>query len=338
MKSERADGSVGRPRVLLTGAAGFVGSTTAERLLETGCDVVGIDVLNDHYDPVIKQSHLVGLQEHERFEFVESDLATVEMAPLLDGVDTVIHLAALAGVRTSWASQFAEYATSNVVATQRILQGALEANIGRVVYASSSSIYGNAAAYPVDESALPAPHSPYGATKLAGEHLCCLYAKNFGLSTVSLRYFTVYGPRQRPDMAIHRLIECALLQRPFPLFGDGSQERDFTFVDDVVEANLAATSAEVTPGLVANVAGGGSISMIDLIALVEEKVGCSVPLDRRPASPGDVQRTGGSIERARQELSWKPQITVEEGVERQVEWHLANRDLLGSLTIEATDG
>ena len=210
----------------------------------------------------------------------------------------------------------------NVLATQRVLEASLRCGVARVVYASSSSVYGNADRYPVDEAMLPKPFSPYGVTKLAGEHLCSLYASNFGLSVVSLRYFTVYGPRQRPDMAMHRLFEAAIHGSPFPLFGSGDQLRDFTYVGDVVGANLRASEADVAPGLVANVAGGGEISMAALIGLVEEISGRTVVIDRRPAERGDVHRTGAATTLAESALGWRPDHPLVDGLKRQHSWHL----------------
>jgi nucleoside-diphosphate-sugar epimerase len=228
-------------------------------------------------------------------------------------------------VRLSWSEHFDVYARCNVLATQRLLEASVRAGVGRFVYASSSSIYGNADHYPTDETMSPRPHSPYGVTKLAAEHLCNAYAANHGLRTISLRYFTVYGPRQRPDMAIHRLIEAALDGEPFPLYGDGSHSRDFTFVDDVVAANRAAAVADIAPGTVLNVCGGAGTTMAELIDAVGEAVGRPVRVDRQPEQPGDVRRTGGDGTRARELLGWAPTCSVVEGVAAQVAWHRARR-------------
>src|SRR4051812_32930977 len=219
-------------RALVTGVAGFIGSTLAEALVGNGDVVVGVDCFTPYYDAAQKRANLQRLAATKQFTLAEADLRTAELPPLLDGVDVVYHQAGQPGVRLSWASGFAEYDSHNIIATQRLLEGARAAGVARVVYASSSSVYGNAPRYPTSEDDLPQPHSPYGVTKLAAEHLCNLYAANWGVHTVSLRYFTVYGPRQRPDMAMHRLIESALAGTPFPLYGDGSAVRDFTFVDD----------------------------------------------------------------------------------------------------------
>jgi nucleoside-diphosphate-sugar epimerase len=311
--------------MVVTGCAGFIGSTICDELLARGDRVVGIDCFTPYYDEAQKRSNLAGALADDRFRLVEADLRTAELAPLLDGADVVFHQAAQPGVRLSWSSGFAEYDSHNVLATQRLLEAAVAAGKPRVVYASSSSVYGQAARYPTTEQDLPRPHSPYGVTKLAAEHLCGLYAANWGLPTVSLRYFTVYGPRQRPDMAIHRLIEAGLSGEPFPLYGDGSALRDFTFVGDAVAANLAAGAADVAPGTVVNVAGGGEISMAELIELVGRVLGREVPVERLDPSPGDVDRTGGTVDAARGALGWAPRTPFCVGVARQARWHEARR-------------
>jgi nucleoside-diphosphate-sugar epimerase len=310
-------------RIVVTGCAGFIGSTISDALLARGDTVVGIDCFTPYYDEAQKRANLTGALADAKFELVEADLRTAELRELLDGVDVVYHEAAQPGVRLSWSSGFADYDSHNVLATQRLLEAAVAVGKPRVVYASSSSVYGQAARYPTTEQDLPKPHSPYGVTKLAAEHLCGLYAANWGLPTVSLRYFTVYGPRQRPDMAIHRLLEAGLRDEPFPLFGDGSALRDFTFVADAVAANLAAGTADAAPGTVVNVAGGGEISMADLIDLVGDVLGKPVQIDRRDPSPGDVDRTGGTVDAAQEALGWAPTVSVKEGVTAQAEWHRA---------------
>jgi len=312
-------------RVLITGVAGFIGSHLAERLLANGHAVRGVECFTPYYDPASKRANLESLLAHPEFELVEADLRTAEIAPLLGSVEIVFHQSAQPGIRLSWSDGFTGYAEHNILVTQRLLEALRHHQVRRVVFASSSSVYGNTTTYPTDEAELPRPHSPYGVTKLAAEHLCGLYAANWGLPTVSLRYFTVYGPRQRPDMATHRLIEAALGGPTFPLFGDGSQVRDFTYVGDIVAANLAAATADVAPGTVVNVAGGGSCPLSGLVELVGELVGHPVPLDRRPAQAGDVERTGGSIERARELLGWEPRVDLATGLARQVDWHTRRR-------------
>ena len=304
--------------VIVTGAAGFIGSTLVERLLAEGHDVVGVDSFTDYYDLSLKRANVAAALGHERFRLVEADLVTADLDALFDGVDVVWHLAGQPGVRLSWSDGFDLYTTRNITATQRVLEAARNAGVGRVVYASSSSVYGNAERYPTVETDRPEPYSPYGVTKLAGEHLCVLYAANWGLSTVSLRYFTVYGPRQRPDMAHHRLINAAIDQTPFPLFGDGSQERSFTYVDDIVDATYrAGIVPDVAPGTVLNVAGQFSCSLAELIDMVGAAVGQPVPLDRRPSQPGDAQKTGGDTTAIERVLGWTAQVSLEEGIAAQ---------------------
>jgi UDP-glucuronate 4-epimerase len=309
---------------LVTGCAGFIGSHVVDAGLERGDRVIGVDEITDYYDVSQKRSNIEAALGNDRFEYLEVDINDMPL-DLLDDVDVIYHQAGQPGVRSSWRDQFDEYVQRNVSATQRLLEAAVQRGVERFVYASSSSLYGNAERYPVDETMRPQPFSPYGVTKLAAEHLCSLYGGNFGLSTVSLRYFTVYGPRQRPDMATHRLFEAALNGTPFPLFGTGDQLRDFTYVGDVVRANLLAGEADVEPGLVVNIAGGGQCSMHDLIAAVEDVSGRTIRIDRLDPERGDVGRTGALTDRARELLGWTPQVELREGLERQYEWHLSRR-------------
>lgn len=307
--------------VVVTGAGGFVGSHLVDTLLARGDTVTGIDCFTPYYDPEAKRANLIDALAHPDFRLVEADLRDAELTTLLDGVDAVFHQAAQPGVRLSWSDGFAEYATHNVLATQRLLEAARDTEVRRVVYASSSSVYGNQERYPTVETDLPRPYSPYGVTKLAAEHLCGLYAENWDVSTVSLRYFTVFGPRQRPDMSIHRLCEAVLTGGTFPRFGDGQQVREFTYVADIVAANLAAADADVAPGTVVNIAGGGEILLNQLIAMVGELAGTEVAIENHPAQAGDAKRNGGATERARALLGWEPQVSLRDGVAAQLEWH-----------------
>ena len=308
-------------RALVTGTAGFVGSHTSEALLRLGHEVRGLDALTDYYDPALKKANLRPLQESSSFEFLQADLRDADLAAALDGVDVVFHLAAQPGVRASWQDGFSAYVDANVLATQRLLEATRSSSVSRFVYASSSSVYGRAASYPTSEETPTRPFSPYGVTKLAAEHLCSLYADNWGLPTVSLRYFTVYGPRQRPDMAMNRFIAAALDDRPVPVYGDGEQVRDFTFVEDVVAANLAAgLTPDVPPGTVVNVAGGGSITVNGLVDLLGSAVGHPVRTEEHPRQPGDVHQTGGTIDLAGRLLGWQPKVSVPEGLAAQVAW------------------
>ncbi len=311
-------------QALVTGVAGFIGSTLAGQLLRDGWSVRGIDAFTDYYEPDRKRSNVADLNGTRAFELVEADLTKVALEPLLEDVTVVFHQAAQPGVRLSWAEGFNEYVRANIEVTQRLLEAVRRRPVERFVYASSSSVYGEAANWPTAEEDATRPFSPYGVTKLAGEHLCRAYAANFEVPTVSLRYFTVYGPRQRPDMATYRLIECSRHQRRFPLFGDGGQIRDFTYVEDVVAANVLAATQDVPSGSVFNVAGGGSTRLIELVSLVGELVGHEVPIDWQPAEPGDVSRTGGDAGLAQAILGWVPRVGLGDGLARQVEWHQAN--------------
>jgi nucleoside-diphosphate-sugar epimerase len=305
----------------VTGAAGFIGSTLTDRLVAGGHRVVAVDALTDYYDPEVKRSNLQRALDSGSVEFVPADLTQAPLAPLLDEIDVVYHLAGQPGVRASWGEGFGPYVARNVVATQRLLEACRTAHIARFVNSSSSSVYGRAERLPTAETDLPAPVSPYGVTKLAAEHLCTLYATEFAMPTVSLRYFTVYGPRQRPDMATHRAVEAAFGGPAFPMNGDGSQIRDFTYVDDVVNANLLATGAEVPNGSVFNIGGGARTTLAEVVAIVKECVGKPVPIEYKPPSVGDPQATGADIRRASALLGWHPEVCVEDGVRRQVEWH-----------------
>jgi nucleoside-diphosphate-sugar epimerase len=311
-------------RALVTGAAGFVGSHLAEHLVSEGHEVRAVDALTPYYVVALKRENWEAVGR-AGCELVSADLRTAELGPLLEGIDVVFHQSGQPGVRSSWDAGFGSYVEQNVLVTQRLLEAIRGGSVERFVYASSSSIYGNALAYPVSEDDLPRPQSPYGVTKLAAEHLCGVYARTFGVPTVSLRYFTVYGPRQRPDMAMHRLIEAALSGRSFPMYGNGRQIRDFTFVGDVARANVLAATAPVRAGEVINVAGGSSTSLLEVVETIEELVGRPVQLDRQGPQAGDVERTGGSIERAHELLRWTPSVSLGEGLSLQLAWHRARR-------------
>ncbi len=309
-------------RALVTGAAGFVGSHLCEALAARGDDVLGVDGFTPYYDRAIKDANAAVVRA-AGVELVEADLRDVDIRALLDRVDVVYHQAGQPGVRLSWSEGFGEYVEHNVLVTQRLLEAVRDSGVARFVSASSSSVYGNQARYPTHESDLPAPFSPYGVTKLAAEHLCSLYATNWRVPTVSLRYFTVYGPRQRPDMAIHRLCEAVLGRATFLRYGDGSAVREFTYVDDIVAGNLAAAEADVAPGVYLNLAGGAEIRVDELIALVEEISGGRVPIEPLEPMPGDSHRNGGAIDRARALLGWEPRVALRAGIAAQLAWHQA---------------
>jgi nucleoside-diphosphate-sugar epimerase len=303
-------------RVLVTGVAGFIGSHLGERLLADGYTLRGVDAFTPYYEPAIKRANVEALAVQEEADIVGADLRTTALEPLLDGVDAVFHFAAQPGVRTSWAT-FDEYVDHNVAVTHRLLEAVQHLHLERFVFASSSSVYGQVAGA-VDEDAPTRPFSPYGVTKLAAESLATAYAQNFGLPVVSLRLFTVYGPRQRPDMAIERMIRSALTGEPFTVYGDGSQLRAFTYVDDVVDGAIAALGADVKPGSVFNISGGTTCSLNDVIATVGDAAGKPVPIQYRDPNPGDVERTDAVVQRAFQQLGWEPKTTLAEGIERQV--------------------
>lgn len=307
-------------KALVTGAAGFIGSSIVKRLLTDGLDVVGVDSFTDYYDRELKTAN-VERNEVSRFEFVERDLNEVDLSALIQDVDFIFHEAGQPGVRKSWGADFETYTRENIQATQKLLEAAKgSTSLKRLVYASSSSVYGNAERYPTTELDRPQPVSPYGVTKLAAEHLCSLYGSNFGVPTTSLRYFTVYGPGQRPDMAFTRFLKAAEYGQEIPLYGTGGQIRDFTFIDDVVDANIKAAMSETKPGGVYNVAGGSNVSMNDVLDIIEDLVGSPLRVNRTVAVAGDVWRTGGSTERIGEDLNWSSTISIEDGITAQLEW------------------
>jgi len=311
----------GRPiRVLVTGVAGFIGSNLAQALIARGDEVVGIDSLTEYYDLALKRGNLATL-EGDRFRLIQRDVAELDADGLrtLD-VDAVVHLAGQPGVRGSWGEQFDAYTHANIAATQRLLEATKAVRDVRVVYASSSSVYGQAETYPTTEDTIPAPYSPYGVTKLAGEHLVHLYRANDGLDTVALRFFTVYGPRQRPDMAFTRFLKAAAAGDAIRVFGDGTQIRDFTYVGDIVAALVAAVDAEGTLPPVMNLSGGSSVSVNDVLEVIEDVSGRSIEVRYEPSVRGDVFRTGGSSDLARRAIGWTPRMSLRDGLARQWEW------------------
>jgi len=306
-------------KALVTGAAGFIGSHLSAALVDLGVDVIGVDCFTDYYARSLKEQNLETLKRSRHFTFVEAALQSADLSRLLDGVTHVYHLAAQAGVRKSWGRDFAAYTTNNIEATQRLLEAAKEAGLARFVYASSSSVYGDAVAIPMREDAVPQPVSPYGVTKLAAEHLCSLYHINYGLPAVSLRFFTVYGPRQRPDMGFNRFLRAAHLGEPITLYGDGTQTRDFTFVSDIVAA-LVAAGSQGRPGGVYNIGGGSRVSMKDVLQLIERIVGRPLNVRREPPQKGDMQHTFADTSRARAELGFAPSATLESGLTAENDW------------------
>lgn len=311
-------------RVVVTGAAGFIGSALCEALVKAGWRVLGIDAFTESYEPELKRENLAELIEHADFTFVESDLGLTDLRALLDSADAVVHLAAETREKAAWGNGFARFVERNVLATERVLEAASACGTPRFIYASSSAVYGEAAC-PVLETATPQPISPYGVSKLAGEHLASLHASR-GLPVVILRYFSVYGPRQRPDMAVRRFIESALDNQPFSVLGDGRQVRDLTYVGDVVTATTAALTAPLAPGTVLNIAGGHRVSMLDLAAKIGELTGVESPrVLNQPARAGEVQRSEASISAALTLLGWQPVSDLDTGLARQIEWQAERR-------------
>jgi UDP-glucose 4-epimerase len=307
-------------KCLVTGAAGFVGSHLAERLLREGHEVIGLDCFVPYYPRWMKEKNLASLLPHPRFRFLEGNLLAVELPALLgQGIESIFHQAAQAGVRASWGEEFADYTTLNILATQRLLEAVKSHALRKFVYASSSSVYGDVTTLPMREDAVPKPLSPYGVSKLSAEHLCYLYWKNFGVPTIALRYFTVYGPRQRPDMAFHRFLRLLLEDRPIPIYGDGQQTRDFTFVDDVVEANLLAGETALV-GDVFNIGGGTTITLREAIGVCEAVTGRRAKLDIRSVEKGDVRQTLADVSHATQHLGYRPKVRLPQGLEAEWRW------------------
>ncbi len=306
---------------LVTGCAGFIGSKLVDRLLALGHRVVGVDCLTPTYEPEVKLGNLERALAQPGFGFRPDDLVMADLESLLDGVDVVFHLAGQPGVQTSWGAGFADHLERNVMATQRLLEASLSTGVKRVLMASSSSVYG-AVKGATPEEAPVRPLSPYGLTKLSTEHLAALYGAR-GLDVVPLRFFTVYGPRQRPDMAFHRMIKAALGGPAFPLRGDGSQRRSFTFVDDVVDAVVRLADAPGIAGCVLNVGSSTTTALVEVLDLVEHLVGCPVPLDYQGRPPGDPDLTHASVERLREVIGWVPTTSLEDGLAAQVDYQRA---------------
>jgi nucleoside-diphosphate-sugar epimerase len=314
-------------RALVTGAAGFIGSHLTTALLDRGARVTGIDCFTDYYPRFIKESNISVNAGREGYDFVEAALQAADLPALLEGKTHVFHLAAQAGVRKSWGSDFRIYTDNNVDATQRLLEACVGRPLHRFVYASSSSVYGDNVSIPMREDALPQPVSPYGVTKLAAEQLCYLYYVNYQVPTTSVRYFTVYGPRQRPDMAFHKFIKAALRGDAISLYGDGEQTRDFTFVTDAVAATVAAGDRGV-PGRAYNVGGGSRVSVNQLFTIIERIGGRPLDIRREPAQKGDMRDTFADSSLARADLGFSPKVTLEQGLEAEYRWLASTPALL----------
>ena len=310
-------------RCLVTGAAGFVGSSIVDRLLVDGYEVIGVDCFLDYYPRSIKENNLQHAKSHANFKFFDINILDPEFEQVVEGVDVVFHQAAQAGVRASWGSYFTTYANNNITASQRLLELARVSpnmqGLKKIVYASSSSIYGSAEKLPTSELVTPSPVSPYGVTKLAAEHLMVLYSKEFGVPTTSLRYFTVYGPRQRPDMAFHIFSKAILKGEPIYINGDGEQSRDFTFIDDIVQANISAGLSSGS-GDVYNIGGGDRVTVNQVISMLEDIAGKKLEVIYRERQKGDAAHTGSDCKLAEKNLGYKPKVSLREGLERELRW------------------
>ena len=306
-------------RALVTGAAGFIGSTLVGRLLRDGADVVGLDCFTDYYPRPLKEHNLAGFRDQPHFRLIESRIQDADLVSLLADRTHVFHLAAQAGVRRSWGRDFAVYIGNNIEATHVLLEACVGRSVERFVYASSSSVYGDSVSLPAREDALVQPVSPYGVTKLAAEHLCALYHVNYGVPAVSLRYFTVYGPRQRPDMAFHRFLRAIILDQPITLFGDGEQTRDFTYVHDAVTAAVAAATVGV-PGRVYNIGGGSRVSVNRVLEMIGLVSGRRPLVSVDPAQKGDMRHTYADTRLARTDLGFVPAVNFEEGLTAEYQW------------------
>jgi UDP-glucose 4-epimerase len=302
---------------LVTGCAGFIGATLCQRLLQEGFTVTGIDAMIANYEPWMKRRNLSFLLKQKNFRFIPGNLINMDLLPVLAGVDYVFHQAGMPGVRTSWGSEFTLYTENNILATQRLLEAVSRSSIKKLIYASSSSIYGSMNG-PTTEEQKPAPVSPYGITKLSAEHLCQVYHVNFGVPTIALRYFTVYGPKQRPDMAFHRFIRRILTDQVIAIYGDGRQTRDFTYVDDAVEANLLAMRASHL-GRVYNIGGQHPIPLLDVIRIIEKQTGKKAITQFFPEQKGDPKHTWADINLAKRELNYTPSFDLEAGIRMQVD-------------------
>jgi UDP-glucose 4-epimerase len=306
-------------KALVTGTAGFIGSHLTGALLDRGAQVVGIDCFTDYYPRPTKEANLEHNRRRGGFTFVETRIQDADLRTLLEGITHVFHLAAQAGVRKSWGRDFRTYTENNVEASQVLLEACVGQPLHRFVYASSSSVYGDNASIPMREDALPQPVSPYGVTKLAAEQLCYLYHVNHAVPTTSLRYFTVYGPRQRPDMGFHRFIRAAIDGRPITLYGDGEQTRDFTFVQDAVAATIAAGERGVK-GRAYNVGGGSRVSINHVLDIIGRVAGRRLDVRREPAQKGDMRDTFADTSLAKADLGFAPRVSLEEGIEAEYRW------------------
>jgi len=313
-------------RVLVTGVSGFIGSSLSEKLLDQGFRVIGVDSFFNYYPRKIKEKNLEFLLSQSDFEFVEADILEIDWDKIISGVKGVFHQAAIAGVRASWGQKFDQYVQNNILGTQRLLEACKDKSIEKFIYASSSSVYGDTEELPIRESSPTNPISPYGVSKLAAEHLSSLYFKGYGVPTVSLRYFTVYGPRQRPDMAFHKFITAVMNGDQIEVYGTGEQTRDFTFIDDAVQANIQAFKS-ASAGEVYNIGGGSRIKLIDAIRIIEEIVGREANLVYTEPQRGDARHTFSDVTKAKKDFDYAPQVDIKSGLEKHYEWLKKNVEI-----------
>ena len=306
---------------IVTGVAGFIGSNLAETILKQGDRIIGVDQVNDYYNVNQKKANIAQLQQYDNFKFIEDDIQNLDWQELFKDVEVIYHQAAQAGVRASWGNSFRHYTERNINATQVILEAAKDADsLKRFVYASTSSVYGNAETMPTPETIPPQPVSPYGITKLAAERMCWLYHQNFNVPVTALRYFTVYGPRQRPDMAFHKFFKAAIKDEAISIYGDGQQTRDFTFISDAVAANLAAAVVPEAIGEIFNIGGGSRAVLMDVLATMEQVIGKPIKKEYVAKARGDARHTSADISKAKKILGFSPQVSLAEGLAKEWEW------------------
>lgn len=303
---------------LITGVAGFIGSHLAERLIKENYYVIGIDSFEDYYPRWMKEENIKDLLAFPRFKLIENNLLNFDLYEILSNVNYIFHEAAQAGVRSSWGNSFSIYTNNNILATQRLLESAKDFPLKKFIYASSSSVYGDAKEYPLKEDMICKPISPYGVSKLAGENLCYLYWKNYKIPIVSLRYFTVYGPRQRPDMAFHRFIKTILEEREIEVYGDGNQTRDFTYISDIIDANILAMNCP--DGEIFNIGGGSRVELKEAINIIEELTGINAKIRFTSYQKGDVKDTFADLAKANNLMNYKPKVGLKDGLKKEIEW------------------
>jgi UDP-glucose 4-epimerase len=306
-------------RSLVTGVAGFIGSHLAERLINEGHEVVGIDCFTDYYARSIKEKNLKVLLQKPGFIFLEDNLLEVNLSDLLVSVDYIFHQAAQAGVRSSWGAEFEIYTSNNILATQKLLEASKHSDIKRFIYASSSSVYGDSEELPLSEKSLLRPVSPYGVTKLAAEHLCYSYWKNYQVPVIALRYFTVYGPRQRPDMAFHRFVRAILDGGEIEIYGNGEQTRDFTFISDAVSGNMLAMKSNAQ-GEIFNIGGGSRVSVNEVLDIIQNIAGKTAKIVYRDVQKGDVRHTLADTNKVKKHLGYIPEVDLKTGLEEEWKW------------------